>query len=515
MPALRPVAELIAELWRLNQAWRVLLDEGRPGVTTTGGQLAAMEAWLASTSSQYDGSGRQRGKSLTGLAIVDQENRAFDRTRCRWTGLTGETAHGIVAQAVDDWYVTCPTALRPKWTGEDLVWPNGSALIVIGTDAKSFRRGRGFGRIAIDVRDEYGFYQRPEEVNAALDPGLTVPGPNGRTGRVRYQTTPAESPAHESNATAEAHIIRRAFICETVFDNPRVDPEEVIRKQCDQSGATRDQLLNSTAFRREYKGERVIEEKRAAVPRWSEQRGADLTKHALVRHVPRPDFIDWYVGFDPGRRTDPHAVLLGWFDFATQHLHFEYELELPSVSVTTREVSLALKELEREAFGANEWNGTLLGAEEWVKRFKELPEFLQKAISERAPRQPYLRVGDDDDTMLKDLIIDHDLAIIPTEKHDKHLNADNFNDRVGLGRITCDPRCVRLAVQLATTIWDLKREKWERTTRDHGDLLDCAIYIDRNVNRDRDPRPKLPMGFDRQLPVHPWERATSIKRRLG
>ena len=482
-------ATAVIELWHRNLAWEVLLDEGRPGITATGGQVAWMRRWLESEGSVFNGSGRQRGKSLFHLAAGDWVLREWPTSKGRWCGLTAETATGIVAQAYDDYFVTCPTELKPKWEAGDLVYPNGSVFYVVGTDAKSFRRARGFGRIAVDVRDEYCFYQRPLEVDAALDAGLTVPGPSGKPGRILYSSSPSETPAHESNIVAEAHFARGAYEHETLYDNPRADPEAIIRGLMEKTGSTRQEVLDSTAFQREYLGERVVEETRAAVPRWAKKRGLDRTKHALVLELQRPEHVDYYVSLDPGKTLDPHAALIAWWSFELQHLHFEYELEMPSARNTAREVLIALKELERLAFGANSWNGTLLGAEWYAKAFKEMPEYLQRAVSKEAPRQPYLRVGDGEDaTMLKDLAV-AGYAMIPTQKHDKHLAVDNFNDMVGRGQVSVHPRCERLRAQLGSTIWNEARTEWERTAKDHGDLLDDAVYISRSLNKGRDPRP--------------------------
>lgn len=487
---LHAVGGLISELWRQNLAWEVLLDEGRPGFTTTGGQRAWMRRWLDSKASVFNGSGRQRGKSLHGYAVLDQHARQWRKARVRWCGLTIDTARAIVSQAMGDYLLTCPEELRPVAEGDDWRYPNGSLLIVIGTDAKTFRRGRGFARIGVDVRDEYGFYQDPEAVDRALNPGLMVPGLSGEPGRVLYSTTPSESPAHASNTVAEAHLARGAYEHETFEDNPRVDPEAVIRGAMERSGETREEVLASTAFRREYKGERVVEEKRAAVPRWTQRRGIDPTKHALVVDLPRPEFFDAYVCLDPGKKVDPHAALVAWFDFARQLLYFEYELELPSVRYVVGDLARELKLLETTAFGEKAWDGTLLGAEDWKKDYGELPEYLQRSISKTAPRQPYLRVGDNDDLLLNTLSVEHGIAIFPTKKDDKHLAVDAFNALVGEGRVMIHPRCTRLFEQLNTTIWNTQRTAWERTQKDHGDLIDCAVYIARNVRRGRDPRPK-------------------------
>lgn len=487
---LEPVRLAVVELWHRNLAWEFILDAGVPGRTLTGGQVAWMRRWLESDGSRFNGSGRQRGKSLFHLACVDWVNRQWPGSKGRWCGLTAETADGIVRQAYDDYFVTCPADLKPKWLNGDLQYPNSSALFVVGTDAESFRRARGMGRISVDVRDEYGFYQKPLETDNALDAGVSVPGPWGRMGRILYSTTPSESPAHESNVVAEAHLAAGKYEHETLFDNPRSNPESVISGIMEKTGLTREQVLVSTAFRREYMGERLVEETRAAVPRWSKSKGPNPAAHALVREMPVPDHVDFYVALDPGKTLDPHAALIAWWSFELQHLHFTHELEMPSALNTAPEVFEALKALEVSAFGANSWVGTLLGAKWYAEAFKDVPEFLQRSLSENAPRQPYLRVGDGEDaTMLKDLARSG-YAMFPTAKHDKHLAVDGFNDMVGRGQVTVEPRCVRLITQLGSTIWDEKRRTWVRTGKDHGDLIDDAVYISRSLNRHRDPRPK-------------------------
>lgn len=501
-----PLAAALIELWYENRAWELVLDEG---------QQRWMRLWLSTEGSRFNGSGRQRGKSLFCLAALDEGARRWDGSKGRWCGLTAETATGIVTQAYDDYFVTCPRELKPRWDGPDLVYPhNGSSVYVIGTDAKSFRRGRGFGRISMDVRDEYGFYQRPLEVDAALDAGLLVPGPSGKPGRRYYATTPSDSPAHESNQVALAHLAGERYDHETLYDNPRADPEATIRGIMETTGQSREDVLKSTAFRREYLGERVVEEKRAAVPRWTTMRGADPTKHNLVVALERPEYFDIYEALDPGKKVDPHAALVAWFDFSRQLLYFEHELELVSVRHTVADLARELKKLETEAFGANAWDGTLFGAEHWREKYSELPEYLQEAVSDRAPRQPFLRIGDNDDLLLNSLNNDHGIAIFPTEKHDKHLRVDDFNELVTLGRIKVHPRCVRLRAQLAGTIWNEKRTEWVRTAVDHGDLLDCAIYIARNVLWHRDCRPPPPQWGNERKP-NSYERATGFRSRLG
>ncbi len=56
-------------------------------------------------------------------------------------------------------------------------------------------------------------------------------------------------------------------------------------------------------------------------------------------------------------------------------------------------------------------------------------------------------------------------------------------------RLVVRPNCRRLLEQLQTTLWDRKRHGWERTAKDHGDLIDCLVYLARNLRWNRDPSP--------------------------
>ncbi|HOG29507.1 MAG TPA: hypothetical protein PLT35_09535, partial [Vicinamibacterales bacterium] len=105
------VAEAVRELWHRNRAWEVLLDEGRTGITKHGGQLGWMRRWMASTGSVFNGSGRQRGKSLWCFSVLDTYCRQWPGARTRWCGLTIDTARAIVGQAMADYLLTCPEAL--------------------------------------------------------------------------------------------------------------------------------------------------------------------------------------------------------------------------------------------------------------------------------------------------------------------------------------------------------------------------------------------------------------------
>ncbi len=478
------------DLWAVGGAWRVLLDTGRPGFPghTRGGQRGWMERWQSHDGDAVNGSGRQRGKSYGSYALIDSFLRKWPGARARYCALTIDTAQAILGSAMSDYLASCPSNLKPYADGYDWVFPEGGRLIVMGTDAQTFRRGRGFSRIGLDVRDEFCFYQDLDAVEAALNPGLQVPGPNGLPGRCLRISTPALSIGHPSKLLVDAAKAMGRFELETFYDNPRVDPEAIIRKECDRLAMTRAELLASTWFRREYLGEWVTEESRAAVPAWTDEVAAECT-----REWPRPAHFHGYTGHDWGGQTgDPHAALFGFVDFKAGKLIIEDEDEVRGID--TAQLTARWKAKEVGLWGERAWDGTLWGAGAFERETKQLPAFLKPALAESVQAQPWLRVCDTDEQLQADMM-SLGYAMLTTRKDDKHLMVDNLNVLVRNRRVIIHPRCRRLLEQLRTTLWNKTRSEWERTPKDHGDLIDDLVYISRNVAWNVDPAPPPPPDY--------------------
>lgn len=99
-------------------------------------------------------------------------------------------------------------------------------------------------------------------------------------------------------------------------------------------------------------------------------------------------------------------------------------------------------------------------------------------------------MGDNAQGICHDMTVDHGLAMFPTAKHEKAMEVGNANQRLFERRVRISRKCVRLIEQLFSTVWNKSRSEWERTDRDHGDLIDCLVYLLRNVRWHRDCRPK-------------------------
>lgn len=473
------LAEFRRELWRRGEAALYLLDTAGP----TGGQ----QAWVKMFDRIPPGSwaalevSRQRGKTFT----VDQwafQRLGLESLSAVFLAQTGENAEGIVRQFLKDIEDDLPPEWNVRFVDGAVRFANGSEFAPFGTDNNQYRRRRG-RNADIVILSEAGFYANLADVEQVYTPQLQTTGGVGI-----YESSPAPNPMHEFSRRCDAAAAVGRYVRDTFWSNPRIDHEAVIRGEMERLGLTREQLLASTAFRREYLAERVTEETRAALPAWTDEAMAEL-----VGEWQRPKHFDGYVSLDPGKTGDPHATLFGFHDFARNAIVIEDEIELRSAVTHIGAWALELKAKETALWGVNRWDGTLSGAtHEHLKRHN-LDELFLRTHSATAPRQPWLRVGDDDARVTVDMALQHGVAVLPSEKHDKALWVDTVNQLIRERRLFVHRRCVRLLEQMRSTLWNITRSRWERTDKDHGDLVDCLVYMCRAVQWARDCRPPTPV----------------------
>ena len=455
-----------AHEWALDagqQQWRVMFW-GSPPLSST--------VWNV---------GRQRGKTYDAVYLALETGTTQPGAVIRYCAKTKDSAVAIVSPAWDALVATMPEEMRPVKGRTEYEWvfpTTGATFVLFGTDAQSFAKGRG-PKTTVQFFDEAGFYQDLVSVESALLPSLQTTG-----GRALYLSTPAESVGHPYTSRIYAALAAGRYVHDTFWSNPRVNHEAVIEAERTRLGMTREQFLASTYFRREYLAEIVTDESRAAMPAWNRELAA-----RVVGDWTRPAYWDGYQAHDPGITGDPHASLFGWHDPERNHIVIESEMELRSAATTISAWAERIKATERELYGADRWDGTLAGAETWLKGLSDVPEFLRSVWRAGAPKQPYLRVGDNAQGVCRDMTLDYGIALLPTEKHEKAIEVDRANALLAEGRILIHRRCVRLIEQLYSTVWDRTRSRWERTDKDHGDLIDCLVYLVRNVAWHRDCRP--------------------------
>lgn len=459
-------AQLLArqQLWRVGSLrWK--LDAGQESWLRTLDKVPAQGSavWLI---------GRQRGKSYAALVHALEVLLSGKNKIVRYTALTGKNANSIVVPTLKQILSDCPEDLLPEVSElhGSAHFKNGSVLHWSGTDNKQYERQRG-PRCHLYLADEFCFYDDLLAVERAILPQRTTTG-----GKVLYLSTPPESEAHSSVERIRAAQVSGAYCHATIHDNPRLGlhgVESVAKGEAQRLGLSLESLYKSSYWRREYLAELVTESSRAVVPCWP-----DVSTKATQKKV-RPLIFDGYVSVDFGFSPDPSAAIFAWAD-GSGVIHIESELEVHSETLSSF-VEQA-KQYETRLWGNKRFDGTLWGAKDYTAI---VPDFLRRVFEANAPQQPYVRVGDNAPLVLSELSSVHGYSILPSDKDNKHLAVDSLNQLLAEGRVTIEPTCTRLLTQLHTTIWNRTRTKYERTSKDHGDLVDCLVYLVRNVNFDR------------------------------
>jgi hypothetical protein len=450
--------EARAQLWRSGDL-RFLLDAN---------QLRDYEAiWSRPAEDYVLDVSRQTGKSWLLLVIANEFALTHPGARIPYASLTQKSIIEIIEPAMEQMLADCPADCRPKFNRQACVWewPNGSRMPAAGTDNKHYTALRG-PRAHLILKDEVGFFEDPEEVDAVLSPQRLTTG-----GIIIEASTPPVSPAHPWSRRCQVAKAEGRYSHRTIWEHARMSKQQIeafLRREATLRGfGSYEDFLRSTVYRREYLAEHVVDETRAVVPMWN---GA---AERLVREVPRPRWFLPCEGFDFGFR-DGLAAVFGHWDYKRAAAVVEDELLL---------------------FGTPDQR--MLGklAEEVRGKERALwPLSMPKPYTEAKPSEwkawaPFGRWGDNDLLVINELAAGHGLNLQPTRKDDKELQVAALNQLVAAGKLLIHPRCKRLVSQLATTVWNKQRTSYERNAEGHGDVLDALLYWLRNLPRHIDPAP--------------------------
>lgn len=424
---------------------------------------------------------RRLGKSYLLCILAIEECLRKPNRRVLYAAPTTKDAIEIVAPLIEEICKDAPFPVRFDRQQSKFIFPGKSQLRLFGCDNKTkANRGRGSGAHLV-LLDEAGFIP-------TLDYVLhSIVGPQTLTtkGRVVLASTPSDEPDHPFTTLAEKAESGGYYVRKTIYDNPRLTELEIKQYIEDDAailGMSVDEFKQSDVYKREHLAIRAIDTNLVVIPEW---RGRFET-------VPRPEFYDGYVALDLGG-VDPHGVLFAYWDYSNQTLVVEDELLLRD-GQNTQEIIDAVKAKEAFLWGTEKWDGTLKAAQEKAGVLFNKDEHAQ----------PYLRVCDMGGPKL-DLKIDG-VWFMPTEKQNKWEAISQVRAMLNTGHIKISSSCKNLDRHLKTTMWQSeKTATYRRRNGEHGDLVDCLVYLVRNLRRARNPRP---IGFG--LPVeNVWIRAVA------
>ena len=406
------------------------------------------------------------------------------------------TFDALIADAPDD--------CRPvfKVSSGHLEFPEngpakGAHVHLFGADDKrKASRGRG-ADAKMCIFDEAGFTPVLEYVLTDVFKHQLRHG----DGRMLLGSTPAEEPEHGFTKIAETEEADGNYSRRTIYENPLFTAEQIdafILEDARQQGMSIEDYKLSDSFRRECLAERVVNKLLVVVPEWEGARAR------LIQRVERPKFFRGMTTLDWGG-ADPHAVHFGYWH-PTLGKSGAYVIEdelLLRDDENSQELADAIKAKERALWGVNKWDGTMGAAYEGELKplLGCVPEWMQDMLYRQAQPQPWIRVADNDLQLVRDMYELHRVAFIPTAKDNKQLQVNNLRVLIRESAFFVDPRCVQTDRHLKATTWkDHKRKDYARRGGEHGDLVDCATYAVRNLDR-RDSTPVDELQLTGDAPV--------------
>lgn len=398
---------------------------------------------------------RRWGKSTVGCVWLISLAIQRPRARLIYVGPELKQIKRFVLPLMGNILSDCPPEMQPHFRRTDMIYefPNSSRIELIGLD-KNPDGARGN---AIDgcFCDEAAFFRNLEYLLwSVLKPQML-----GRPwARVMCASTPPVSPAHIwSEQMIPTAIKRGAHDIRTLEDADQYSTVEIEEMIAELGGR------EDSRCQREYFCRHVADANMAIVPEFRQ------VERAIVKEVAPPEHRDCYTAMDPGW-ADLTACLFGYWHFERAQLVVEDELA--ESRMNSGRLAALLKLKESQLWGnlkRNSSNGT------------------QKS-------QPYRRYSDRDHRLLSDLSREHDLVFIRTLKDNPEQAVNALRVAVSSERIMIHPRCEKLIKHLRNGVWKNEQRAqfaWQGGEFGHFDCVAALIYMWRNINRNRNPAPRV------------------------
>lgn len=410
---------------------------------------------------------RRWGKSVLCTTLALEDAIRYPGFRVVYCAPTKEMVQNIILPLISRLTESCPPDLMPEWIKSEnrFNFKNGSRIELVGLDVRpDGARGTGVDKVLLD---EAGFFANLEYLLISV----LWPQMLGRDhSRIIAASTPPTTPAHYwSRVVVPEAVKRAAHDRKTLDDADQYSQEEIDFFYSEMPGGRA-----GVTARREYGAEHIADETLAIVPEFAQ------AHDAIVREVEPPVWRDCYVSLDPGFH-DLSAALFGYWDFTEQRLIVEDEIAAPRMN--SRDLAQAIKDKERIRWGN-------------VRRRASNGSYDSKP-------QPYLRISDNDPRLIADLYSDHGLLFVPTQKDNLEAQVNQVRVAIQKQQILIHPRCKTLILHLRNGTWQKIGHMFARDggPLGHFDTIAALVYLWRNVQKKRNPIPKIERFVCGDLPV--------------
>ena len=387
---------------------------------------------------------RQIGKSYAAVAYCIEKCLQTPNKRVIYVAPTAKQVRGIALKVLKPILATCPPELFPHKTQDELIFKNGSTLILAGCHNKGDRlRGLTANLVVVDEARDIPAADFAYINDAVIKPMLATTG-----GQLVIVTTPPDSPDHPfCMEYIPKAILADSFFVATYKDNPLLEPA-FRRELVDQ-----DKGAESTiAFRREYLADyTTADQTRLICPSFNyEEQITRFEEYLKVKST--PDKIDHWVGVDLGC-INKTAIVFGLFDQMWNKLVIIGERIYSSP--TTRDIVEGIMDAERIYFKGMD------------------------------SRKDVTRISDIDLPFINNCRKEYGLHMRQVIKQDKISMIAFLDDHIRNGQTIIDVKnCPTLSMQLKGGLWNMKRTDYEASADgSHMDAIDALKYLDLSVIR--------------------------------
>lgn len=346
-----------------------------------------------------------------------------------------------------------PPHMRPKYNVQDTCWTwgNGSVMHLGSCESVADCDAQVGTSCDLAIFDEWAKIRH--EIAEYQHKTVIVPQFATTAGTIVVGSTPPLSPAHYLTRVLLKRAMERDSYVRFVLDDCDHITPEMREELIDECGG-----LKSPTARRELFCEHIPDRDHLVIPEWLDVR------EECVAEPEAAEFRDWYASGDFGFE-DLSVVLYAWFDFIKQRIVVEHEV------VAHRESSL------------------VIGQE-------------CKALEKSESIVPLMRVADAPLQLMADMAhptLGPGIQFTPVQKDDADAALAHLRNEVGRKRILVHPRCRVLISHLEGAIWNTRRTSFERVGGEfgHWDAIDALKYLNRSVQRRRNPAPVIPAGVRR------------------
>jgi len=397
---------------------------------------------------------RRSGKSYSLCILAIEQCIKKPKSIIKYVSPTKLQVNTYLRPLMEEILKDCPDDLKPSFKKNEYIYyfPNGSEIQLAGSESGHAEKLRG-GSSHIAIIDEAGDVTDLDNIIKSI----LLPTTLTTKGKIIIAGTPPKSEDHNFVKIIEEAEVKGSLIKRTVYDNPRIAPED-LEDIIKETGG-----INTEQFRREYLCEIVKDETISVIPEFTQ----DVEK-ALVKEWKKPPFYDCYEAMDIGFK-DLTVILFGYYDFKADKVIIEDELII--------DFKIQDNNLPKLVEGVKKKENEL-----W---FNKLTNELKK---------PLLRVSDTNYIVIQEIqrASNNEIIFQATKKDDKEAAINKLRVLIAAGKLIINPRCTTLIRHLKNVKWKSLNDKstFARSPDNgHYDAVDALIYFVRSISYTRNPYP--------------------------